>query len=447
MTPPLSIRRRGSCIDGGVAYSGGMKIHRSTQAVFLFLLALASCARTRPGRGSSTKSNPSLLHYFSGSLSGGVDEMVDAFNQLRPGIHLDATALDHESFKTRVLQAVRAPNPPELLSYWAGARTAAISAHLEPIDSMWDRAGLDSVFDPSVSAAAASYGGRRLLLPITQHLVGFFYNARLLGELGLGEPGDWKAFLDLCAAAKARGITPIALGAHDRWPAQFWFDYLLLRAEGPQVRSRITGGELPFSSDPSRRAFARWRELLEAGYFNEDAVTATWDSDAAMRVRRGEALMTLMGSWLIGYYKGEGEGWEEGRGYGFFPFPDMGGSPIRTALGPIDGVVVPKNAIAKESAMEVLRYLASTEAQEAFSQGSGALSPSLKVSPSIYSPIQEELLAEISVCGEWAFNYDLEAAPALAEVGLDLFKAFLRQPARLNGLLAEADARIQAEAP
>lgn len=28
---------------------------------------------------------------------------------------------------------------------------------------------------------------------------------------------------------KAKGVVPIALGAKDQWPAQFWFDILLLR--------------------------------------------------------------------------------------------------------------------------------------------------------------------------------------------------------------------------
>ena len=49
-----------------------------------------------------------------------------------------------------------------------------------------------------------------------------------------------------CATTlKAKGIAPIALGSKNRWPAQFWFDYLLLRTAGPDYRAKLMSGESP----------------------------------------------------------------------------------------------------------------------------------------------------------------------------------------------------------
>ncbi len=403
--------------------------------VALLLLSASSCKKKNL---SPQERNLSLVHYFSGSLSGGIDELVASFNSGQEGIKLSATALDHESYKTSIGDALAGDNPPELFSYWAGARTQSVIEDLEPIDDIWKTAGLDKAFPAALSKSACEYQGKKYLLPITQHYVGFFYNRRLFEALGLGEPRTWDEFLAVCATAKAAGVKALALGAKNRWPAQFWYDYLMLRESGQEIRRRQLENELPFSSGPSTRAFKRWKPLLDAGYFNPDAAEIDWD-EAALRIFEGKALMTLMGTWIIGYYKEPNLGWVGGEDYGFFPFPELDPAVPRIALGPIDGIIVAKKGRDSIGAKQVLAYLAGLQAQEAFSSGSGALSPNVMVPESFYSSIQGEVTREIRASEGWAFNYDLAAPPVSAEIGLDLLKAFVTRPSDLERLLKQAD--------
>lgn len=161
-----------------------------------------------------------------------------------------------------------------------------------------------------------------------------------------------------------------------------------------------------------------------------------------MMVRRGEAAMTLMGTWLVGYYNSPEIGWHEDSDYGFFPFPTIDPKIPRVALGPIDGLVVPLQAKNLSGAKAVVKYFAGSHAQEEMSRGSGAMAPNLAVSDSAYSPLKLAVRNEISQSSAWAFNYDLATPPDRAEVGLNLFSEFLEFPDQYKLILDKAEARM-----
>ncbi len=269
-------------------------------------------------------------------MSGGIGELVAAFNGANPGFSLVATPLDHESFKTSLVDSLETGSPPDIYSYWAGAKTAAIASRLEPLDDIWTAGKLDSVFPAALRDAASAYDGRLYLLPITQHLVGFFYSKETFAKAGVVPPADWPSFLAACARLKAAGTTPVALGAKDRWPAQFWFDYLLLRTAGKDYRDALLAGGASWTDPEVRRAFSLWKTLIEAGYMNERPNEAAWDEGAGRMVLEGKAAMTLMGSWMMGSWASMAPAWTAGTDYGFFPFPAVDRTIRSCALGPVD---------------------------------------------------------------------------------------------------------------
>ena len=116
------------------------------------------------------------------------------------------------------------------------------------------------------------------------------------------------------------------------------------------------------------------------------------------------------------------------------------------ALGPIDGLVVPKKALNPEGAKQALTYLSGVLAQQAISRGSGALAPSIQVPRAFYSDIQQRVLAAIEQSPQFAFNYDLATPPAVAELGLAAFSECLAFPKAypqiLNKLGMDAAARF-----
>jgi multiple sugar transport system substrate-binding protein/raffinose/stachyose/melibiose transport system substrate-binding protein len=408
-----------------------MKRHVTSLAVIILLpLLLISCERAGGSKDTAAiKTSITFLHYFTDSMSGGLDDMAKVFNSQSNQYDLKPIPLDHESFKTSIRQNLEAGNPPDLYSYWAGARTASILKHLEPIDDIWNREKLDDRFSPAVIKAAVEYNGKKYFIPLTQHYVGFFYNKKIFSTYGLTPPKTWHEFITLCEQLKSKGITPIALGAREKWPAQFWFDLLLLRTSSYEFRQKLMQGEASYQDPCVTAVFERWQHLVQHGYFNRKPNDLSWDSGANELVYSGKAAMTLMGTWIIGYFSDSSHNWVAGKDFDFFPFPVIDPAVPPVSLGPIDGLVVPRKAANKSGAKEVMVFLTAAAPQEALSKGSGAVAPSRTVPLRFYGDIQQRVLQEIARSTHFAFNYDLATPPEIAELGLNALSEFLEFPA------------------
>ena len=362
-----------------------------------FLGAALACAlglATALGSGSAAADEEvTISHYFSGDLGlAGLGEIFGSFNEAT-GISVKDNPIGHEDFKTGILVRAAGGNLPDVFSYWAGARTqfVADAGNLGPIDEMWAANGLDDVVAKSVADGATMYNGERYLVPFGYHYAGMFYNAKVMAAAGVTEfPTTWDGFLALCENLKSQGITPIALGSKYRWPAQFWFDYLLLRTAGPEYRAMLMAGEAAYTDAEVQRAMEIWMGLVDAGYFAPNANADTW-TDASDRVSRGDAAMTLMGTWITGYWNGNGL--MAGEDYDFFEFPAIDDGVANAVVGPVDGLLISANAANRANAEALLAYLVSdVDAQGKWAQVQGALSPNVNVPTSIYTPVMMRAL-------------------------------------------------------
>jgi multiple sugar transport system substrate-binding protein/raffinose/stachyose/melibiose transport system substrate-binding protein len=406
--------------------------------VLLAVLAVAAAAVLAHAQGVA---RVSLLHYWTDAFSGGISELVQAFNEENASLHVDASGMEHESFKVGIKGMLREGKAPDIFSYWAGARVRSLveAGYLAPIDDVWAEAGLDAAFSKAV-AQACTYGGRKYAVPVTQHYVAFFYNRKVFEEHGVVPPKTWDEFLAACARLKSAGVTPLALGTRELWPAQFWFDFLLLRTAGPEYRERLMAGRASFTDPQVERAFALWKDLLDAGYFNPSPGKSDW-ADAARMVRDGEAAMTLMGSWIIGLYTGQ-LGLAEQSGFDFFPFPAVDEGVVQSALGPIDVFVATQSGNVEDS-KKALAFFARQGPQMRMSEGSGAIAPNIRVPREFYSPLKQRIRQAVLDAPHWAFAFDLATLPAVADIGLGTFSAFLRDPGKVRQILLNTQRRVE----
>ena len=385
-----------------------------------------------------------ITHYFGGDLGrAGLEEIFAAFKE-QTGITVVDSPIGHEDFKTGILVRAAGNNLPDVFSYWAGARTQFVvdGGNLAIIDAMWDAQGLDAAVAQSVADGATTYNGSRYLVPFGYHYAGMFYNAKVMADAGVTEfPADWDGFLALCENLKAQGITPIALGSMNRWPAQFWFDYLLLRTAGPEYRASLMAGDASYTDAEVRRAMQLWKELVDAGYFAANANADDW-TDASDRVARGDAAMTLMGTWITGYWNGNGL--MAGADYDFFEFPTIDAGVPNAVVGPVDGWLIAANAENRANAEALVAFLASDPASQAkWAQIQGALSPNVNVDESTYTSVMLRALAAVGNADTFAFNYDLATTPPAAEFGLDMFQRFMDDPAGYAQHLADTEAGVR----
>lgn len=419
-----------------------------TKVLILLLIVLQSSyiffgcsSETNNETASQTGSDTqpvSFHHYFSGSLSGGIADMVEVYNQDQGIYNLKVVPIDHEAYKVSIHESFKNKTPADMNSYWAGARTMSVIEHLEPLDDVFESSQLIKNFQPSLLRSSSIYNDHYYLLPITQHYVCFFYNKSTFERHGLEEPTNWEEFITVCETLKRNDITPIGLGAKNRWPAQFWFDYLLLRTAGDSYRDSLLDGNASYEDPEVKTVMKQWKLMIDRGYFNDNAADVDWDLDIIEQIMQGQYGMTLMGTWLLSILDAEGY---EGQ-YGVFSFPVIDASIPVAALGPVDGVILGKDAINLEGAKDAIVHFADADNQKMMAMGSGGFAPNIHVERSIYSALQLKLLDDIDKSDAWAFNYDLATKPEKAELGLEFFVEFLVFPDAYEFLLSELETNM-----
>jgi ABC-type glycerol-3-phosphate transport system substrate-binding protein len=384
-----------------------------------------------------------IMTYFTKDL--GEAKLIELLGQFEEetGIAVNFIDSGHEDFKIGILIQLAGGNPPDVHAVWAGARTAfqVQNGSLASLDDMWAANDLDSQFPAGMIEAAATYDGSTYLLPIDYHYAGMFYSPAVFEAAGVDLPTTWDDLVAACETFKEAGVTPISLGSMNRWPAQFWFDYLLLRTAGPEYRASLMAGEASYTDPEVVRTLELWAELANADCFTKDANAFDW-TDAADQVANGEAAMNLMGTWITGYW--EGNGLEPVTDYDFFEFPVVDEGVPSAVVGPVDGLVTAAGAADSEAAQQLLAWMSDAEVQTAWAVGYGALAPNVNADTSQFNAVLAKALDTVNAADTFNFNYDLATPPAPSEVGLDMFARFIADPSNIEGLLADTQVAIEA---
>ncbi|UCH24860.1 MAG: extracellular solute-binding protein [Trueperaceae bacterium] len=396
-------------------------------------------------QGEALAGDFTVSHYFGGFGGEFIEEIVDGFVAENPGLNREESPVDHEQFKTSILVQLAGGNPPDTFSYWAGARIQFIvdGDRLQPIDDVWTENDLGSMFPQAVIDTGLTYNGQIYAVPLTLHWVGMFYNTALFEQVGAGVPQTWDELVEVAERFKEAGIPAFSLGSRERWPAQFWFDMILLRTAGNDYRNRLMNGEASYTDPEVVRAFSLWKELVDAEYFHPDANAYDYIQSADF-VANGEAAMTLMGTWIGGHYTSD-LGMVPGEDYDYFAFPIIDEGVPHASLGPVDTFVVSKEAANSDAAKAFLVYLTDPEVQLAFADGAGNLAPSLMADTSGYDPVKQRIAEEIARDPVFAYNYDLATPPPVAEVGLNAFSEFMARPGNFEALLERVQQDAAAE--
>lgn len=386
-----------------------------------------------------------VFHYFNDTLGRKTMEaVIQLFQKANPAIKVANNPVEIETFKVAVPTLLQSAEPPDVIAYWPGARVqSAVDANeLQPIDDMWAKESLDQVF-PEIVAAGSIYNGHKYVIPIGFHTGGFYYNKKLFETIGAKIPQNWAELKAVAVKFKEEGIPTFAVGSRERWPAENWFDFLLLRTAGYVYRNELLAGKHSYTDPEVMRVMQLWKELLDAGYFYPDANAYDW-AEAAKLAAESKAVMTLMGQFTMGYYKTM-LNLEADKDYGYFTFPtiDKGVKPAEIMV--IDGFMMAKKARHPANALKFLAFLTSKEAQETWTIGQGALPPSLKVDRKKYNPIMQRILKSVDEMDPRTLSYktDVAVKRQISEAGLDIYSEFLARPADYPQILQRFEKQRQ----
>jgi raffinose/stachyose/melibiose transport system substrate-binding protein len=358
-----------------------MKSTRARSALLLGALSLVGTSVGLAASASASDEPVTIQWWHIQNTDPGMTDwqnMADAYMAEHPNVTIEITVMENEAFKAAIQTNIQAGDVPDLFQSWGGG-VLLDQVNAGAVQDITD-ASAEFVEDLSVGAASVlNIDGVQYGLPYNQSLVGFWYNKDLFEQAGIEAlPTTWTELLEVIQTLKDAGITPVAVGAGDKWPAHFWYSYLMVRLGGADVMNQIAADN-NFSVPAVIEAGEHVAELVALEPFQDGFLGAPWpgpDGEAGVMASQGAA-MDLMGQWALGAFRAEADLADQPDTplpfeIGWFPFPEVeGGAGLPTdAFGGVDGIIVGKDA--PPEAVDFLGFLTNAENQRTFAtSGSG----------------------------------------------------------------------------
>ena len=314
-------------------------------------LAFASACLMALTTAAFADSTITILHVEDNAGAKAIwDQAAADYNAAHKGVTVKFQYLENEAFKAKLPTMLQSTDSrPAAFYSWGGGvfQAQAKAGFLKDIKSEV----ADTVKTMSPTAVEAfTLDGKLYGLPFDTDAVPIFYNKKLFEKAGVKaeDMKTWDGFLSAVKKLKAAGITPIVVGAGEKWPMHFWYSYLVMRIGGAHaLEDAKAGKDGGFKSPVFVEAGKRLQELAALQPFQSGEASTNQAQSAAI-FGDGKAAMDLMGSWLVAM---QAQNASDGKGVGetdmgVMPFPTVPGGKgeIGDTLGGIHGFVVTKTA-------------------------------------------------------------------------------------------------------
>ncbi|WP_442785795.1 ABC transporter substrate-binding protein [Lentibacillus sp. Marseille-P4043] len=385
-----------------------MVVKKSYGFLLLFALAfvLAACSSDSSGKsdGDSDKGSGDSesaggeVEIFSWWTGAGEEDgllaLIDLFEEKHPDIKIENAAVAGgagTNAKAVLATRMQGNDPPSTFQVHGGAELNegwVAADKMEPLDDFYKENDLMDKF-PEELIDLVSKDGKIYSVPVDIHRGNvIFYNMSVFEENGVDVPTTFDEFFDAADKLQDAGVTPLALGDKEGWPATQVFENILLGVLGPDDYQKLFEGEIGFDDKRIEEAVEKFDKILD--YVNEDHASRNWQ-DSAQLVANGEAAMINMGDWAKGYFNNDLD-LETNKDFGYFAFPNTDGqfSIITDTFG------LPKGVENTEEVKEFLKVLGSVEGQDAFNPLKGSIPARVDADKSNYDEYGQDAMKDFN---------------------------------------------------
>lgn len=364
--------------------------------------------------------------------------MIERFESQNPGITVKYEGMEGEAYKTKIKTVVSANNLPDIFGYWVGEqfKTLVNSGNVEDLSSVYEEdTAFRDTFVPG-SLEAVSYDGKVYGAPTEITCMAVWYNKAIFEENGVEVPKTYEELKGVINTLSEKGVTPIIVGAKDRWPLLGWYSYLAQRIGGVDLYNEVCSGDKNFTEDAYVKAGEEIKALAKNGFINGCMSVDATTAEALFAAGKGAILIT--GSWSIPTFT---EDPERAKDFSYFPFPTVEGGKEGEAGylygGVANTLAVSKSTQNKDAVVKFLKFMMSDEEQTKNVERSGTFS-TVKVSPKEENmdPLAYQFSQYVSDGVEGFIPYTDQALPP--EQAENLLNA-------LTAIVAEENADVKAE--
>ncbi|MBX0297444.1 ABC transporter substrate-binding protein [Haloarcula nitratireducens] len=329
------------------------------------------------GDGGATQTQALEVAHWWGEGDGldAIQEMMNAFTEKHPNIEFDENLVAGgagTNLQSNIRTRIQNGNHPSTWQQWPGAALQPYTEAnlLKDIgDSVWSENAMKENYLPGPKTAAKP-AGNFVTVPLNIHrLNNVFYNTAVIEDAGV-DPSSIEAPSDLTDALQAvsdAGYTGMAHQTNSPWSTTQLFETVYLGlTDAETYAATFEEGDIDANSDTLTQALNIVREYSQ--FYPSDAGSISW-TEANNGVINGQAGFIHQGDWAAGTYITNdleyGEEWD------YIVFP--GTSGLYSLV--MDSFPYPVDNPSPDATTEWCRYAGTTEAQEIFCPGKGAIPP------------------------------------------------------------------------
>ncbi|MDK3254958.1 ABC transporter substrate-binding protein [Blastococcus capsensis] len=322
------------------------------------------------------------------------EQVAEDFEAENPGVEVEVVAMAHEDMVDRLEAAFQSGDLPDVYMERGGGELAD---HVEAglVRDLSQEAD-ETIEKLGGTVSGWQVDGQTYALPFSLGVVGFWYNTELFEQAGITEPpATMEELYTVIDKLKAAGITPLSVGAGDKWPAAHYWYYTALRSCGQDVlEDAVTS--LDFTDECFVQAGEVLEELLATEPFNPGFLTTPAQGGATSAsglLATEQVAMELAGHWEPGVMQGlteNGEGLGENTGWFAFPEVEGGEGDPDAQLGGGDAWAVSTEA--PDASVDLVEYLLSDEVQQGFAENDMGLPTNPAATDAVSDPALAQLL-------------------------------------------------------
>ncbi|MFD4605189.1 ABC transporter substrate-binding protein [Streptomyces sp. NPDC058464] len=395
---------------------------------------LSGCVTdTSSGKGSSKGAVTLQSNLSAPQAKTAMEDLVAAYGKKGSGT-ASLNTIAAETFRTQLPTYLTSANPPDVYTWYPGSVADAYAKKnlLLDLDEVWSSSPDLKRYTKALHTLCTASSGKKVFVPNTYYWWGMFYRKSHFAKWGVSEPKSWDEFLDLCDKLKSKGVAPIGLGAggNTPWVASAWFDYLDIRINGAQYHRELLAGKHRFDDPEVRKVFDRWQEVLP--YFDPNG-TALAFQDATTALLGGKT-----GMMLIGTFFADSAPKSALDDIDFFRFPVIDSKIPLAEEAPVDGYFASARTGRRDQVLDLMKYLATAEAQEIYIKGSsGTVLPCNPDAKDAGTTLVKKGRAHVAEAAEITQFFNRDSSDALQPTADTALTKFLAKPKQIGSILTD----------
>jgi ABC-type Fe3+ transport system substrate-binding protein len=425
---------------------------RWTALVAGLALLLAACgdggdSADGDGGGDGGGGTVEVAAVWSGDEQAAFQKVLDAFTE-ETGIETEFTSTG-DDIATVLGSRISGDDPPDV----------AILPQPGLLKDLADQDALQPVEEVAGEAVDENYAKVwRELGTVDDQLYGVWFKAAnkstiwyrppAFEEAGVEPPETWDQLVQISQTLSDAGTTPFAIGGGDGWTLTDWFENVYLRTAGPEKYDQLANHEIPWTDESVKTALTTLAEVFGKPTWLAGGASGALQTDFPGSVTKvfaeEEAAMVYEGDFVAGEITANTEA-ELGEGADFFPFPDIDDSGPAIVGGGDVAVLMSES----EQGRELIEFLATPEAGQAWAEQGGFTSPNKNVDAEVYPDDITRRSAQ-ELVGAESFRFDLSDLQPAAFGGTagqgmwKLLQDFLQNPAQVDSITQQLEAAAAA---